>query len=227
MVTFGNDWDELLAPEFEKDYYQQLRAFLKNEYSTKPVYPDMHSIFTALKLTSLADTKIVVIGQDPYHGAGQAHGLAFSVQPDVTVPPSLRNMYKELQTDVGFVPVPHGCLVKWARQGVLLLNTSLTVVDSQPNSHKGKGWEVFTDRIIELVNQKPEPVVFMLWGANAKAKEPLITHSAHLILSAPHPSPLSAARGFFGCRHFSKANVFLEMHGRGVIDWQLPPKEEL
>ena len=227
MVKLGNDWDGLLAPEFEKDYYRQLRDFLKNEYSSKPVYPDMHSIFTALKLTSLADTKIVVIGQDPYHGAGQAHGLAFSVKPDVTVPPSLRNMYKELQTDVGFTPVPHGCLVKWAKQGVLLLNTSLTVVDSQPNSHKGKGWEIFTDRIIELVNQKPEPVVFMLWGANAKAKEPLITHSRHLILSAPHPSPLSAARGFFGCRHFSKANVFLEMHGRGAIDWQLPPKEEL
>lgn len=226
MVMFGNDWDTLLSEEFAKDYYVRLRSFLKDEYGTKAIYPDMHSIFSALKLTSRADTKAVIIGQDPYHGPNQAHGLAFSVKPGVQIPPSLLNMFKELRDDLGcFIP-DNGYLEKWARQGVLLLNTSLTVVGSQPNSHKGKGWEIFTDRVIELVNQKDDPVVFLLWGANAKSKEALITNPRHLVLSAPHPSPLSASRGFFGCRHFSKTNVFLQANGREPIDWQIPMRSE-
>lgn len=221
MVQIGNDWDSVLDGEFEKEYYLQLRAFLAQEYKTRTVYPDMYSIFNALKLTSYQDTKVVILGQDPYHGPGQAHGLAFSVQKGIAIPPSLLNMYKELKTDLGcFIP-DNGFLEKWARQGVLLLNTSLTVREASPNSHQKIGWEILTDRVIEMLNQKKSPVVFLLWGANARSKASLVTNPLHTVLQAPHPSPLSASRGFFGCRHFSKANAILERNGMMPIDWQI------
>ncbi len=222
LVRLGNDWDELLKDEFEKEYYKRLRQFLKHEYSTKTIYPDMYKIFEALKLTSYSDTKVVILGQDPYHGPNQAHGLAFSVQRGVEIPPSLVNIYKELQTDCGCYIPDNGCLEHWARQGVLLLNTSLTVIAGQANSHRNKGWEIFTDSIIKRLNDKPTPVVFMLWGSNARSKTVFITNPSHLVLTAPHPSPLSASRGFFGCRHFSKANEFLKWTGQQEIDWQIP-----
>ena len=222
MVSFGNDWDQLLAGEFEKDYYRQLRAFLKREYAAKTVYPDMYHIFTALQTVPWREVKVVILGQDPYHGPRQAHGMAFSVQPGVEVPPSLQNIYKELQTDLGcFIP-NNGYLMPWAEQGVLLPNTVLTVVAGQANSHRGKGWEQFTDRVIQLLNSRPEGMVFLLWGRNAMEKRVLIDAPQHLILTAPHPSPLSASRGFFGCRHFSKANEFLAVQGREPVDWQIP-----
>lgn len=223
MAILTNDWATLLEGEFEKPYYRMLRAFLREEYEKQTVYPDMHSIFNALHHTSYADTKVVILGQDPYHGPGQAHGLSFSVRPGVAIPPSLKNMYKELQEDVGFRIPKHGCLVPWTRQGVLLLNTVLTVREAQPNSHKGKGWEGFTDKVIRLLGHRESPLVFMLWGAHAQSKRALIpAERGHLVLEAPHPSPLSAHRGFLGCRHFSKANDFLERHGRGAVDWTLP-----
>jgi len=222
MVQFGNDWDVLLEGEFSKDYYKKLREFLKHEYSRRIVYPDMYKIFEALKLTSYNDTKVVILGQDPYHGPRQAHGLAFSVQQGVEIPPSLLNIYKELSNDLGCYIPNNGYLVPWARQGVLLLNASLTVAANCPNSHKGMGWEVFTDNVIRLLNQKRQPVVFLLWGNNARSKASLITNPIHLVLSSAHPSPLSANRGFFGCRHFSAANRFLEDAGLGGIDWQIP-----
>lgn len=221
MISFGNDWDVLLADEFAKDYYQKLRLFLAKEYAHKKVYPDMYQIFAALQLTSYADTKVVILGQDPYHGENQAHGLAFSVQPGTAVPPSLQNIYRELQTDLGCRIPNNGFLEYWARQGVLLLNTSLTVQANAPNSHRGKGWELFTDRIITLLNDKSTPVVFLLWGNNSKSKARLITNSHHLVLTAAHPSPLSVS-GFFGCRHFSKTNAFLQKNGQSAIDWQIP-----
>ena len=209
MVKLGNDWDELLKDEFEKEYYFVLREFLKQEYRTKTVYPDMHHIFTALKCCSYQGTKVVILGQDPYHGPGQAHGLAFSVQPGVDLPPSLLNIYKELHADLGcFIP-NNGDLTPWAEQGVLLLNACLTVRANVAASHRGKGWEQLTDRVIELVNQRATPVVFLLWGSHAREKARLITNPKHLILSSVHPSPLSAYRGFFGCRHFSRTNEFL------------------
>ena len=221
MVKFNNDWDELLQDEFKKDYYLQLRQFLKNEYSTRTVYPDMYDIFNALKTTPREKIKAVILGQDPYHEPDQAHGMCFSVKPGVPAPPSLQNIFKELQDDLGCSIPQDGYLMKWAEQGVLLLNTVLTVRAHQANSHKGKGWETFTDRVIQLVNEKEEPVVFLLWGANARSKKPLITNPVHLILETVHPSPLSAYNGFFGCRHFSKANAFLAGNGIEPIDWQL------
>jgi uracil-DNA glycosylase len=222
MVRLGNDWDTLLCGEFRKDYYLELREFLKYEYTHRTVYPNMYKIFEALKLTSYKDTKVVILGQDPYHGPRQAHGLAFSVQQGVEIPPSLLNIYKELRDDLGCYIPNNGYLVPWARQGVLLLNTSLTVVANSPNSHKGKGWEIFTDHVIKLLNRKKQPVVFLLWGSNARSKASLITNPIHLVLSTVHPSPLSAHRGFFGCRHFSATNRFLKEAGLGEIDWQIP-----
>lgn len=222
MVELGNGWNEILAGEFESAYYLQLRQFLKQEYRSTTVYPDMYDIFNALRYTDYGDVQAVILGQDPYHGPGQAHGLAFSVKRGVQTPPSLVNIYKEIQSDLGISPPSHGNLEHWAKQGVLLLNTALTVRGGQANSHRGKGWETFTDHIIERLAQREEPIVFLLWGANAKGKVPLLQNTNHLILTAPHPSPLSAHSGFFGCRHFSKCNEFLAAHGRTPIDWSVP-----
>ncbi|NLY11947.1 MAG: uracil-DNA glycosylase [Firmicutes bacterium] len=222
MVILGNDWDELLQDEFKKEYYLRLRQFLINEYRTRTIYPDMYSIFNSIKLSSYEQTRVVILGQDPYHGKGQAHGLAFSVQKGVAIPPSLINIYKEICDDLGCYMPNNGYLVPWALQGVLLLNTCLTVRENSPNSHRGKGWEQFTDRIIELLNEKKTPVVFLLWGNNARSKRRIITNPLHLVLETVHPSPLSAHRGFFGCGHFSKANRFLKEHGQQEIDWQIP-----
>lgn len=219
MVKLGNDWDEILADEWEKPYYRALHAFLKEEYSTRRIYPDMYDIFNALRYTPYSEVKVVIIGQDPYHGKGQAHGLCFSVKKGIEPPPSLVNIYKELQDDLGIEPPPHGELTGWAKQGVLLLNTVLTVREGQPNSHKDKGWEQFTDRVIGELNRKETPVVFLLWGANAERKAQIITNPIHDKLSAPHPSPLSAYRGFFGCRHFSKTNEILQKSGQQPIQW--------
>lgn len=221
MVNIGNDWDALLAGEFEKPYYQQLRAFLADEYRTRRIYPDMYSIYNALRFTPYHAVRVVILGQDPYPGPNQAHGLAFSVQQGVPTPRSLQNIYEELRTDCGCYIPNNGYLKKWADQGVLLLNTSLTVRAGAPNSHKDKGWELFTDRIIELLNEREEGIVFLLWGANAKSKAALITAPQHRILTAAHPSPMSAARGFFGCRHFSRANRILVQNGAEPIDWQI------
>ena len=221
MVHIGNDWDERLKGEFDKPYYQELRQFLIEEYRHHVVYPNMHNIFNALKYTSFSDTKVVILGQDPYHGPGQAHGLCFSVQKGVEPPPSLQNIFKELMSDVGIARPEHGELTCWAKQGVLLLNTVLTVREHEPNSHKGKGWEILTDRIISELNNKQTPVVFLLWGANARSKKTLITNPLHVKLETVHPSPLSAYNGFFGCRHFSKANAILEASGQEPIDWNV------
>lgn len=221
MVNLGNDWDDILADEWQKPYYLELRAFLKKEYSTQTIYPNMNDIFNALKLTSFEDTKVVIIGQDPYHGFGQAHGLCFSVKKGVTPPPSLKNIYKELQSDIDFEIPNHGELTSWAKQGVLLLNNVLTVREGLPNSHKGKGWEIFTDRVIGELNRKETPVVFLLWGANAQKKAEIITNPIHRKLLSVHPSPLSASRGFFGCRHFSKTNEILQKNGINPIDWEI------
>lgn len=222
MVNLGNDWDSILKDEFEKPYYKQLRAFLKQEYSTHHIYPDMHDIFNALKHTAFKDVKAVIIGQDPYHSIGQAHGLCFSVRRGIEPPPSLKNMYKELYDDLGIKPANHGELTSWAKQGVLMLNTVLTVREGCPNSHKAKGWENFTDRVISELNNKETPVVFLLWGANAKAKAKLITNPLHIKLETVHPSPLSAYGGFFGSKHFSKTNEILTKNGLEPINWQLP-----
>lgn len=221
MVELGNDWDALVGVEFEKEYYKVLREFLKKEYATTIVYPDMHNIFSALKSTSYSNAKVVILGQDPYHGPGQAHGMCFSVKEGVRKPPSLVNILKELNADLGIDIPQSGYLQKWADRGVLLLNAVLTVRAGEANSHKGKGWEIFTDKIIEKLNEKEQPVVFLLWGANARAKKALITQKRHCILEAAHPSPLSAYNGFFGCRHFSKANDFLRGEGIAPIDWTL------
>jgi uracil-DNA glycosylase len=223
MVELGNDWDELLRMEWDKPYYRDLRHFLKSEYAGGTVYPDMHDIFNALRYTAYADVKAVILGQDPYHGPGQAHGLCFSVKPGVPPPPSLVNIFKELTHEypADFVFPDSGYLAPWAERGVLLLNTVLTVRASQANSHKGKGWEQLTDRIIELLDKRRDPMVFMLWGANARAKKALLTNPAHLVLEVPHPSPLSASSGFFGCGHFKKANAFLETNNASPIDWRL------
>ncbi len=221
MSILKNDWNELLKAEFEKEYYIQLRQFLVNEYNSETVYPERYDIFNALHYTPYKDVKVLLLGQDPYHGPGQAHGLSFSVQPGVKTPPSLVNIYKELHQELGCEIPNNGYLIKWAKQGVLLLNTVLTVRRSEPNSHKGKGWEIFTDRIIELVAQKEEPVVFLLWGKHAQAKKSLITGNHHLILESPHPSPFSANRGFFGNNHFRLTNDFLQKHECTPIDWQI------
>lgn len=220
MVNIGNKWDEILEGEFDKEYYKKLRAFLIQEYSEHTVYPDMHDIFNALKVVSYDDVKVVILGQDPYHEPGQAHGMAFSVKPGIKTPPSLVNIYKELKDDIGMEIPGHGYLQRWADQGVLMLNTCLTVRAHQANSHKGKGWEIFTDRVIELLNQRENPMVFILWGANAKSKKKLITAPQHLVLTGAHPSPLSAYNGFYGGKYFSKTNEFLEKNGENPIYWQ-------
>ena len=219
MVILGNDWDGILADEWEKPYYRQLHSFLKEEYSKMRIYPDMYDIFNALKYTPFADTRAVIIGQDPYHGPGQAHGLCFSVKKGVPLPPSLVNIYKEITDDLGVTMPQHGELTGWAKQGVLLLNTVLTVRAGQPNSHKDKGWEIFTDRVISELNRKETPIVFLLWGANAEKKARVITNPIHKKLITVHPSPLSAYRGFFGCHHFSKANEILISSGQPPIKW--------
>ena len=222
MEIFKNDWGQYLKEEMAQPYYRQLRQFLIGEYSTKQVYPDMYSIFNALHYTSYADTKVLILGQDPYHEPGQAHGLSFSVQPNVPPPPSLVNIFKELETDLGCTVPNNGCLEPWARQGVLLLNTVLTVQAHRANSHRDKGWEIFTDKIISLLNQREKPVAFILWGSPARRKKAMITNPQHFIVESPHPSPLSAYRGFFGSRPFSKVNKFLESVGDEPINWQLP-----
>ncbi len=219
MVNLGNDWDILLDNEFKKDYYLRLREFLKQEYFSRKIYPPMHDIFNALKYTSYENARVVILGQDPYHGAGQAHGLCFSVKRGVKFPPSLQNIFKELNAEYGIIAPESGELVGWAKQGVLLLNTTLTVREGLPQSHKGHGWETFTDEIISLMNEKSRPVVFLLWGGNARAKKALITNPKHLVLECAHPSPLSAYNGFFGCGHFKKTNEFLRSVGEEEIDW--------
>ncbi len=220
MFTLGCDWDGIIGDEFQKPYYLALREFLKQEYATKTVYPSMYDIFSALKATPYSKVKAVILGQDPYHGPGQAHGLCFSVQRGVQPPPSLQNMFKELHSDIG-MPIPRsGYLLPWAEEGVLLLNTTLTVRGGQPLSHKGKGWETFTDAVIAALDKKEEPIVFLLWGSPARAKKALLHNPRHLVLEATHPSPLSAYNGFFGCRHFSKCNAFLEKNGVAPIRWE-------
>ncbi|MCQ2560713.1 MAG: uracil-DNA glycosylase [Clostridia bacterium] len=220
MVNIGNSWDELLKDEFKKDYYLKLREFLKSEYSSRVIYPDMYDIFNALKASSYEDIKVVILGQDPYHEPGQAHGMCFSVKPGVKVPPSLVNMYKELAAEYpGYDTNQNGYLQRWADQGVLLLNTVLTVRAHAANSHKGKGWEIFTDKVITLLDQREKPVVFLLWGANARSKAALIKNPNHYVLQAAHPSPLSAYNGFFGCGHFRRANEILEKTGQTPIVW--------
>ena len=221
MVNIGNKWDQVLKEEFNKEYYIKLRQFLIGEYKRYTIYPDMYHIFDAFKHTSYEDVKVVILGQDPYHEPGQAHGLAFSVMKGVKQPPSLVNIYKELKADLGIDAPSHGCLIPWAKEGVLLLNTCLTVREHQANSHKGKGWEIFTDTVIKLLNQRPEPIVFILWGANAKAKREFITGRQHLILTGAHPSPLSAYNGFFGGKYFSKTNEFLVKDGQKPIEWKI------
>ncbi len=222
MVNIGNDWDGILADEWKKPYYLLLRQFLKEEYSSKEIYPPMGDIFNALKYTSFQGVKVVIIGQDPYHGPGQAHGLCFSVKKGVEPPPSLQNIYKEMAADVGATPPSHGELTHLAKQGVLLLNTVLTVRRSAAASHRGQGWENFTDRVIKELNNKKDPIVFLLWGRPAAEKAKIITNPIHLKLEAPHPSPLSAYRGFFGCKHFSLANEYLVKNGIEPIEWQIP-----
>ena len=221
MVNIGNSWDKVLQGEFDKDYYLKLREFLKSEYGSRVIYPDMYDIFNALKYTPYDQVKAVILGQDPYHEPGQAHGMSFSVKKGVKQPPSLVNIFRELEDDLGISPPDHGYLMKWAEEGVLLLNTCLTVREHQANSHRGKGWEIFTDRVISLLNERKTPIVFILWGANAKSKAQLITGKQHLILTGAHPSPLSAYNGFFGGRYFSKTNAFLEENGEKSIDWDL------
>ena len=219
MVSLGNDWDLLLKDEFNKGYYLTLREFLKTEYFSRRIYPPMNDIFNALRYTSYENTRVVILGQDPYHGYGQAHGLCFSVKEGTPPPPSLKNIFKELKDELNIDEPPTGELIGWAKQGVLLLNTTLTVREASPQSHKGKGWEILTDRIISLINEKDSPVVFMLWGGNARAKKALITNKNHLVLECAHPSPLSAYNGFFGCGHFIKANTFLSGNGMQAINW--------
>ena len=219
---FRNDWAELLDDELKEPYYLELRKFLIDEYSTKKIFPNMYDIFNALHFTSYADTKVVILGQDPYHEPGQAHGLSFSVLPNVPPPPSLMNIFKELRDDLGcFIP-NNGCLKPWAEQGVLLLNAVLTVRAHAANSHRGHGWEIFTDKIIRLLNDHERPLAFILWGRPARSKKNMITNPQHFIVESAHPSPLSASGGFFGSRPFSRVNQFLESIGETPIDWQIP-----
>lgn len=227
MGAIEGKWADALKEEFRKPYYTDLYKFIKEEYSSHVVYPPSEDIFNALHLTDLRDIKVVILGQDPYHEPGQAHGLCFSVRPEVDIPPSLVNIYKELHDDLGCKIPDNGYLVHWAEQGVLLLNTLLTVRAHQAFSHRGKGWENFTDAIIRAVNKEDRPIVYMLWGSPAQKKAQMLDNPKHLILKAPHPSPLSAYRGFFGCRHFSKCNEFLEKNGIAPIDWQIPDKADI
>lgn len=222
MVNIGNDWDRVLKGEFDKEYYLKLRRFLKSEYAHHTIYPDMYDIFNALKYTPYSGTKVVILGQDPYHGPNQAHGLSFSVQKGIMPPPSLVNIYKEIEREYGVkMPSDYGCLTKWAQQGVLLLNTTLTVRAHAANSHKDAGWQIFTDNVIKKLNERQTPCVFILWGSHAISKRKFIDETKHLVLTSPHPSPLSAYRGFFGCGHFRKANDFLTAHGMRPIDWTI------
>ncbi len=221
MVNLGNDWQGLLQDEFSKEYYLKLRQFLIEEYNNHIIHPNMGDIFAALKTTAYKDVKCVILGQDPYHNYRQAHGMCFSVQDGVEPPPSLNNIFKEMQADLG-TPIPKsGYLMKWAREGVLLLNTILTVRHSEPLSHKGKGWEIFTDKVIKLLNDREDPVIFILWGGQARAKKALITNPRHYIIESAHPSPLSAYNGFFGSKPFSLCNNILASIGKTSIDWQL------
>lgn len=220
MVHFlQNDWAEVLDEEFEKPYYKELREFLKHAYASERVYPPMEDIYNALRVTPYASTKVVILGQDPYHGPGQAHGLSFSVRPGVQPPPSLLNIFKEMESDIGCARPTHGCLLGWAEQGVLLLNTTLTVAQGRPKSHAGHGWENLTDAIIAKLSARQTPMVFILWGAHAQSKVALIDTHRHHIIKSPHPSPLSASRGFFGSRPFSRANAYLIQDGLDPIDW--------
>lgn len=221
MSMITNDWLPALEPEFGKPYYKELYRFVLQEYRTAQVFPPAEDVFNAFHLTPLGQVKVVIIGQDPYHNVGQAHGLCFSVKPEVEIPPSLVNIYKELEDDLGCTIPNNGYLVKWAKQGVLMLNTVLTVRAHQANSHRGKGWEQFTDAAIRALNEQDRPIVFLLWGGPAGQKASMLNNPKHLVLKAPHPSPLSAYRGFFGCRHFSKTNAFLEANGIQPIDWQI------
>ena len=221
MSAIANDWTEKLSPEYKKPYYRTLFDFVSREYETHVIYPPSSDIFNAFHYSSFKDTRVVILGQDPYHEPGQANGLCFSVKPPVDIPPSLQNIYKELHDDMGCYIPDNGDLTKWASQGVLLLNTVLTVRAHAANSHAGHGWEEFTDAALKALNEKDTPVVFLLWGTPAGRKAELITNPKHLILKSPHPSPLSAYRGFFGCRHFSKTNEFLEKNGLTPIDWQI------
>ena len=223
MVNIGNDWDEILKEEFEKEYYRKLRSFLIKEYRTHEIYPDMYHIFSALEATPYSCVKVVILGQDPYYQPGQAHGMAFSVMEGVLQPPSLVNIFKELKNDLNIEPPPkhYGYLMQWAKEGVLLLNTSLTVRRGSPNSHAGKGWQLLTDRIIQILNEREKPVVFFLWGRNAKEKQKFITARRHLVVTGAHPSPLSANNGFFGGKYFSKANEFLLGAGETEVDWEI------
>lgn len=221
MIYLGNEWDALLKGEFESAYYQKIRDFLMEEYKQHEIYPPQEDIFNALRYTSYSNVKIVLLGQDPYHGPGQAHGLCFSVRAGVTPPPSLQNIFKELQSDVYIEKPPSGELTAWAKRGVLLLNTVLTVRKGQANSHKSIGWTKFTDAIIRILNEREQPMVFLLWGGNARSKRALITNPKHCILETVHPSPLSAYQGFFGCRHFSQANQFLYDHAIEPVNWDL------
>ncbi|SDN75295.1 Uracil-DNA glycosylase [Paenibacillus sp. yr247] len=222
MIHLMNDWASLLDSEFEEPYFQALHEFLADEYLTQTIFPEQNEIFNALHFTSYAETKVVILGQDPYHGRGQAHGLSFSVKPGISTPPSLQNMYKELQSDLGCYIPDNGYLKKWAEQGVLLLNTVLTVRAELPNSHKGKGWERFTDKVIRTLSEREQPVIFVLWGSHAQAKQSLIDTTKHFIIKSVHPSPLSSYRGFFGSKPFSQANAFLRDLGSSEIDWQIP-----
>ncbi|MBR0554744.1 uracil-DNA glycosylase [Ciceribacter sp. L1K23] len=227
-VKLEESWKRELGGEFANPYMQQLRAFLVEEKAHgKTIFPKGSEYFRALDLTPLQEVKVVILGQDPYHGAGQAHGLCFSVRPGIRIPPSLVNIYKELQSDLGIPPARHGYLEHWARQGVLLLNSVLTVEEGRAAAHQGRGWERFTDAVIRLVNERCDNVVFMLWGSYAQKKAAFVDRSRHLVLKAPHPSPLSAQNGFFGSGHFSKANAYLEQHGRVPVDWRLPETPEM
>ena len=219
MTKIGNDWDIMLQDEFDRPYFNRLENFLTEERARYEIYPPQEDVFNALRYSSFQDTKVVILGQDPYHEPGQAHGLCFSVNKGVTIPPSLVNIYKEIENDLGIKMPGHGYLADWAKQGVLLLNTVLTVRRGQANSHKGKGWEIFTDRVVEILNQRQKPMVFILWGANAKSKTELITNKEHMVITGAHPSPLSAWKGFFGGRYFSKADRYLEMTGQEPVDW--------
>lgn len=221
VQIFNNGWEELLKDELEKEYYLKLREFLIEEYKTKVIFPNAYDIYNALHHTDYKDVKAVILGQDPYHGPNQAHGLAFSVKPGVRIPPSLGNMYKELKTDLGCYIPNNGYLEKWAKEGVLLLNTALTVRQAEANSHKKIGWEKLTDHIIELLNEREDPIVFILWGNNAISKEKIITNDRHYIIKSVHPSPLSSFRGFFGSKPFSKTNDYLISIGKEPIDWQI------
>ncbi|WP_041966332.1 uracil-DNA glycosylase [Mesobacillus selenatarsenatis] len=221
MALLNNGWEPLLAEEFEKAYYLDLREFLIEEYRTKTIFPEKDNIFNALRFTDYEDVKVVILGQDPYHGHGQAHGLSFSVKPGVKIPPSLRNIFKELNADLGYEVPDNGYLKKWAEQGVLLLNTVLTVREGNANSHRGKGWEHFTDKVITLLNEREKPAIFILWGKPAQSKLKLINEDKHKIIMSVHPSPLSARRGFFGSKPFSKVNELLKEQGEKEIDWQI------